>query len=375
MSYFKKLYEKFYNSKEKIENIKAFAGFDGFIDSINKVVNTEENNKPHIEQMAQFGNRISECAGKSGAFIMETQQVKIGGNMPIFSQALATVGINVDCLGALGYPQTNELFKATMPNNCNLIGITNPSHSNIIEFQDGKIMFSQLEDSYKINWENITNILGINTTMELINTSQIIAFMNWSETPNINGIWKGILKELKGKEKSDSYLFFDLSDPVTKTKEEIRECLNLINEFSNYFNTILCGNENELNLIYNVLSEEEKTNHKEKIKTIYEKMNIDKLSIHTHNEAILISSNGYFEISNYLVDNPKLLTGAGDNFNAGLSLGIALGFSEIESLILGNIFTSFYVRNGIAPNFNEILKYLIKWEEDLYKNNNKLIIS
>jgi len=59
--------------------------------------------------------------------------------------------------------------------------------------------------------------------------------------------------------------------------------------------------------------------------------------------------------------NPKLTTGAGDNFNAGFCLGQVLDLSPKESLIIGTATSGFYVRNAASPTFHELIEFLSEW--------------
>ncbi len=58
---------------------------------------------------------------------------------------------------------------------------------------------------------------------------------------------------------------------------------------------------------------------------------------------------------------PKKSTGAGDRFNAGFCLGLALGLDDSESLALGCAASGFFVRNARSASHQELVDFLERW--------------
>ncbi len=54
-------------------------------------------------------------------------------------------------------------------------------------------------------------------------------------------------------------------------------------------------------------------------------------------------------------------TGAGDRFNAGFCLGLALGLDDGESLVLGCAASGFFVRNARSATRGELVGFLERW--------------
>ena len=83
------------------------AGFDGFVDTVVKVIKSKPEQKPFVlfNWVKEFGNYILEKEGTSFSLELEEISSRRGGNMPITANALGRLGIRVNCIGALGYPQ------------------------------------------------------------------------------------------------------------------------------------------------------------------------------------------------------------------------------------------------------------------------------
>jgi sugar/nucleoside kinase (ribokinase family) len=61
--------------------------------------------------------------------------------------------------------------------------------------------------------------------------------------------------------------------------------------------------------------------------------------------------------------NPKLTTGAGDNFNAGFCVGLLAGLEPREMLAAGVANSGFYVRNGKSATSKDLVSFLEQWEK------------
>jgi sugar/nucleoside kinase (ribokinase family) len=59
--------------------------------------------------------------------------------------------------------------------------------------------------------------------------------------------------------------------------------------------------------------------------------------------------------------NPKKSTGAGDRFNAGFCLGLALLLADADSLALGCAASGFFVRNARSASCQELIGFLHSW--------------
>lgn len=356
----------FENELDTLRTRSAVVGFDGFKDVIMKIVALDGTNgtqKKYLSGMMDFGRHICARSGQSCAFVLETQELRMGGNAPILSAALGEMGINVTCIGAIGYPEVLELFTGALPKDSELYGVGNPSISNVLEFYDGKVMLSQLEHLNSITWRNVKEIVGLDNLRRIFSDADVVGLMNWSETPNALDIWDGILNEIlsgiAGKS-GRKLACFDLSDCTRRTDEEITACLQYISRFGKYYDVILSVNENECNRLFRAVSACQST-LREKAETLFARMDVHMLSLHSRTQGIAMDGSGYYEVTNYNVEKPVILVGGGDHFNAGLLSGLMMGLSTPEALAVANGTSSYYVRYGKSPASGELLAYLREW--------------
>jgi hypothetical protein len=356
---------------------KIFVGFDGFVDTIQKAVKQKQNYKTlYFETIGEFAERIKGAAGKSGQVEMITEKIKLGGNAPILSNTLGKLGIRSYCLGSMGFPEIDPVFKM-MNNTCEVISVLNPGRSSAVEFRDGKIIFSELSAFNSYDWEYIKHTAGVEKIREAVLNSSMLCFVDWVNLPHASNIWEGILDNIiKPSGKKDFLFFFDLCDPSKKTTEQIDEVLDLMSSFSPYGKVTLGLNENETLKIWCSIRGVKDSDPVERCTipsvreagdAIYKAMNIDTLLVHPIDRTIVYHQRETLELPGRLVMKPKVLTGGGDNLNAGYCLGMLSGLSIRHCMLLGMAASGAYIENGISPDVKALIDYLSVWMDDLSK--------
>ena len=350
------------NKKHLLTSKKVTAGFDGFIDAIIKIIKKKQPQKTSLfTTIKEFGNYILEKEGTSFSLELEEQNKKLGGNMPIMANALGQMGITVNCIGALGYPQADPIFK-NLSSNCQLFSFTDPGISTAYEFKDGKIMLAQMAELNTTGWEKIKELIGIDILNRLYKESDLLCLLNWSEIDASTDIWKGLLKDILpvySDKTKKQIAFFDLSDCSKRSKESIIESLALIREFASHAKVTLSLNKNESRIIYQSLFNKKSKKDLFFIgEKIFEKLAIESLVLHTAGEAIAFSHNEQVKVDSFFTREPKISTGAGDNFNAGFCAGQLLELDLESSLILANAVSGCYIRKAISPQLPDIIHFL-----------------
>ena len=287
--------------------------------------------------------------------------------MPITTNALGRLGMSVNCVGALGYPQTHIVFK-DFPSNCRFYSFADPGTATAFEFNDGKIMFAQMGSLNTLGWDKIKNIIGIDTLINLYKESDLLCMVNWSEIDASSDIWKGILKDVfpqYAKPGKKQIAFFDLSDCSKRTSESVSEVFILLKEFAQYTKVGLGLNKNEARYIYQVMYNKEPGDDLAFLgERIFEKLKIDILILHSPKEAFAFNDEGKFTCKSFFVNTPMMSTGAGDNFNAGFCAAQLLKLDLESSLIFANSVAGFYIKTGISPQLADAIKFLEESKSD-----------
>lgn len=354
------LIDKLKKIKSKDLNKKVFVGFDGFEDKIQKVVRSEDNDRiEYYSTIAEYAKDVERASGKSSQFQLRTQIQKLGGNAPIMAHALGSIGIKNTLMASLGFPDIRPVFKDLHPL-VSPVSVCDPGETNALEFNDGKLILSEMSSFKELNWSSLLVNPGYERILEEMNSSDLIALVDWANLEYCSDIWKGIYKDILPALKDRKTFFFDIADPSRSSKEELEEVLEIIAAYNSYGEVYLGINENETYRLYEKIFGESSDNIslEEAGKKVFRLLNISGLLIHPIGRTLLITSGQMLEEKGKIVAEPKFSTGGGDNFNAGFCLGLLLEFSAEESMIMGMATAGFYVKYGKSPTVKEIAAYL-----------------
>jgi sugar/nucleoside kinase (ribokinase family) len=86
-------------------------------------------------------------------------------------------------------------------------------------------------------------------------------------------------------------------------------------------------------------------------------VNIQTLIIHSSKISIAWDNDGMHISEPVFIAEPKMSTGAGDNFNAGYCIGKMLGLETEAALALANAASNIYINTGESPGIGKLLSY------------------
>ncbi len=354
---------------EKVGDYRALVGLDGFVDRIQHIVqNREINQVGYFQSIATFSSHLGTLAGRSGQVEMDTQETKLGGNAPIMANALGALGIRNYVVACIGDPVFGQMHPL-----CQQVPIGPAAYTNAFEFQDGKLMFSDMGAFAHLTWEKVKSVISPPSLRAYAVESQLLAFVDWANMPHCTGIWQGLLDEVVRYLPIDppKKFLFDLCDPSRNTPEAIREVLAVVSQYSAFGQVTLGMNENEARKIWLVLngySPNDNAQLHQMPKTnlaanfIFDQLKIHTLLVHPVDRAIACTAAGTTEIAGRVVNRPKILTGGGDNLNAGYCLGLLAGLPLAKCMVLGMASSGAYIQYGFSPGLHELRDYLREWE-------------
>lgn len=353
------LTDKLTNRIEKLSDISVAAGFDGFIDIITRPIATGDSETPsgYFNNIPDFSNFLGQRAGNSSSVELAEFVRKLGGNGPIFANALGTLGVSALCIGALGYPEVENVFKG-MSKNCKLVPIAVPGMCTAMEFGDGKIMLALNGEINTMTWELISERAGLDNIIKAFDEAKLIGLFNWSEIPNASEIWQGILDDVLPALNKNKYILFDFSDCARRDKNEILAMLEILAEFGKRIPIVISMNENETKAISDALGISEDTPLAESGELIRQKLSAKFVVFHFQNCTLGFSEEDMHKFKTFRIEEPIITTGAGDNFNAGLSYGLLLDFSLLDAMIIASLTSSYYVANGQSPSSDELIGFI-----------------
>ncbi|MCK4980518.1 MAG: hypothetical protein KAS62_08985 [Candidatus Delongbacteria bacterium] len=349
--------EKFASSENKSE---VLIGFDGFVDNILRPVKErkDHDNYTPIEDIITFSDRIRSASGKSMNIEIVKVRSSFGGNGPIMANSLIELGNDLNFIGSLGENKILPIFKPFADKCRSVISFSDPGITDAFEMNDGKVMFNYPQSILNISWEMLLEKVGIDILREKIHYSRYLAFVNWTMIPMMNEIFEGLL-EILSKTAEKKTIYIDLTDPKKRSREDLKDCLDILMNINKYADVILGLNESEAVQVTEILKANiEYKDIKELAENIQLEMKIKALVIHSIKQASVATEENAFIVDGPYTPNPKLSTGAGDIFNAGFYGGYMAGLKLDECLITGVCNSGFYVRNERPATKQELITFM-----------------
>ena len=361
---------------------RALAGFDGFLDSIIRVVDRRgsmamEDFEP-ISTIPRFAGRVADAAGKSANIELVVDEVRFGGNGPLYAGALGRLGMPTTYIGAVGRDDdSDEVLPIYEPfaDRCErVIPIASPAYTDALEFDDGKIMLGKPANVQAVTWDRLLERVGLDELRSHCARSTLLGIVNWTLCGGIQGIWEGLIRDvLPGLDPAGSdpvgshrHVFVDLSDPAKRTDDDLRAALGTLRRMNEFVPVTLSLNLAEGERVARVLGVDAFTDAPSlgagvRIATerVRHESGLACLVIHPREGAGAADASGasaWFE--GPFTAQPRLSTGAGDHFGAGFSYAQALGLPLAEALAVGCAVSGAYVRDALSPDLARLTSFL-----------------
>ncbi|MDQ7013635.1 MAG: carbohydrate kinase family protein [Planctomycetota bacterium] len=369
----------------------ALAGFDGFLDSIIRVVDRRgsmalEDFAP-ISTISDFAGRIAAAAGKSTNIELVVDEIRFGGNGPLYAGALGRLGMPTTYVGAVGRDDGSSellpIFEAFAARCERVIPIAAPAYTDALEFADGKIMFGRPVNMQAVTWERLVERVGLEELRAMCARARLLGIVDWTHCGGLQGIWEGLIEHVLpglegvGGEVSSRAgkpapldvkrrVFIDLSDPAKRTDADLRSALEVLRRMNRFVSVTLGLNLAEGERVAAVLGVEafaDAASQGEGVRAaaarVRARAGLSCVVIHPREGAGAADDSGqsaWFE--GPFTAQPRLSTGAGDHFGAGFSFAQVLGLPLGQALAVGCAVSGAYVRDAVSPDLSRLTSFL-----------------
>jgi len=344
---------------------KGIAGFDGFIDTFIRL--------EQPSTMAELGPKIAAAAGIAASYPVHHNGDKFGGNGPLLASALHGLHdgkIDLTYIGAMGRDSILPIFKEALEaKTSRMYSLAEPAHSDCLEFDDGKVMLSDMRSCSEITWERLLATVGSDELDALLKDSDFIGAVNWGKLPHVGEIWKNFAARLGelGVEKKKLPFFMDLAEFEQRPREDLECLLADLPAITEQCHTILSLNLKEgwqMGAYFggDYAGQKSPESVAELATFLKQRIQADRIVIHPNDGAVCASATGTVYLAGPVVKSPLISTGAGDNFGAGCLSGTLLGLDDLGMLLCGVCSSGYFVRTGQTPSFAQICSLIELWQ-------------
>jgi len=344
-------------------------GFDGFVDEMIVVVGerrTPDDFAP-VPDIGTFAAMIAAAAGQSSLREIIVTAVQPGGCAVNLADGLASLGVTVDCFATIGEPPHPAFGDIAVKCHGFSSWGSEPGRTLAFEFDDGKLMFSAVEQLAGFTPHSVRELLADGTFTAACECAQVIALTDWSLYPDMTRVWRLLQSEVFSLLAHRPAFFIDLVDPSSRAAADIRDMAAILHEFEPVGPVTLGLNGNEANVlcrVHDVPSAPPDATPQQTLQqavALRDLFGVTRVVIHRVSFAVSATAEcGSTQPGPYSADTKKN-TGAGDRFNAGFCLGLALGLDDTESLALGCAASGFFVRTARSASSQELVGFLERW--------------
>lgn len=348
---------------------RIVTGFDGFVDEMITLVGERQSLEAFtpVPDIATFGSLVSSSAGHSSLREIVINDVHPGGCAVNLADGLASLGVKVDCFATLGEP----VHPAFAPIAAKCEGFHSwgrePGRTLAFEFTDGKLMFSAVRQLATFTPKTVKEFLADGVYADACAKAKVIAMTDWSLYPHMTDVWRLLQQELFVSLSHRPHFLIDLVDPSSRSAADVLKMTDILPAFEPSGPLTLGLNGNEANILCRLhglpaapadaCAEETLA----QAVALRNRLAISRVIIHRIHFAVSADADGGGIQPGPHCPTPKKSTGAGDRFNAGICVGLALGLNAADTLALGCATSGFFVRHAYSANQRELVRFLRQW--------------
>lgn len=320
---------------------RCLIGFDGYMDELYRMVSGRVGE--HIScfrSMKQFGAYLSEGGRRSADVQILPVSVHYGGNGPLMAGAMASLGMETTCVGL--FDGCRGLTEA-LEERVSCISIGHCNRCIAMELADGKLMFGELSGG-EMTWQDFTARMDEKELRSLLGQCDLIGIVNWSAFFHMNDILVQLEKMIR-EEGGSRILFFDPADISARSDGDVQEFAGLLQDFGMRHRVILGLNQKEA-VLFGKKAFGEEMSAGQAAGRLSKLIPGSTVVVHDSRGAVCWHGTDCFWDSVEPIENPQVMTGAGDHFNAGFCCAVLNGDSLQQALKAGNRAAGYYIRYG-----------------------------
>ncbi len=350
-------------------NCRVVVGFDGFVDEIISLVGERRSldDFTPVPDITTFGNLVSSAAGHNSLREIVIKGIHPGGCAINLADGLASLGVQVECFATLGEPVHPAFRDIAVKCRRFFSWGREPGRTLVFEFQDGKVMFSAVKQLADFTPDAVRKFLTDGSYARACNEARVIALTDWTLFQHMTDVWRLLQCEVFANLRQRPHFLVDLVDPSSRSPADILEMTAILRDFEPSGSLTLGLNGNEANVLCSLhglptaSSDAVPDETLEQAIKLREHLEISRVVIHRIPFAVSADQVERIVQPAPFCSHPKKSAGAGDRFNSGISLGLALGYEIADSLALGCAASGFFVRNARSASQCELADFLRQW--------------
>ena len=348
-----------------LQGKRATLGFDGCSDVICRVISNNNNGSiKYLDTIEEFSRYIARMSGLSCSIELDSLQRTAGGNSAIFAGAISGCGVATTVVGTYGKGHIPEVFDA-LREKCRLYSYHDNTSAFSLEFTDGKIMLAPKVVITGEVWQRVIQAVGEENLEDVFLGPDLLGFVNWGELDYATSLWRDACGFVAQRPDLSRHIMVDLADIMRRTAEDIGGLTSLLEDCAKIRAVTLSLNETEAMELGRHFGLPAKGDYGELCEGLASRIDIHRVVLHATRACYTSENGATCWLPTQFDEAPRLLTGGGDNFNAGYAAGLLLGLRAELCNVYGNSMSSYFIKNGKSPNLSDMRNHMEKWYLEL----------
>ncbi|AEM56696.1 hypothetical protein HISP_05535 [Haloarcula hispanica N601] len=350
---------------DAIDTGRVVFGFDGYLDRVREVVADRIDPESHerLATLESFGDRIdrSVAADSSLSFEWLQQGSRTGGHTSHLARAFGGWSFDPVMVGMYGDP-VHDAFETEF-GEYELHSLGEPGVTDAVEFDDGKLMLTEIGDTMSLDWAELDAAFGHDRLAEKLDGASLLGTGYWSETPDLPTVFDGLRTLWDGIDDPPKTVLVDPGDVRKLDADRLRAGREAIGRLDEVTDVVVTSNRAETGVLADAYAGDAERSFADDAEAVFEALEPTWFVGHGVEQSVVVTAAGTDSVAVPSVSDPELTTSSGDHFNAGLGLARIADLSPAAAVVVGNAVAGYFVRTADQPSLADVRAFVDEYLE------------
>ncbi len=345
---------------DDIDPRRVVFGFDGYLDRVREVVadRTDPESYERLPRLADFRDRLDRSveAGSSLSYEWLEDGRRTGGHTCHLARAFGSWAFSPTLVGMYGDP-VHETFEREF-GEYDLVTLGEPGVTDAVEFDDGKLMLTEIGDTMTLDWAGLDDRFGHDRLLDRLDGAALLGVGYWSETPRIPSVLTGLRDRWSHIDDPPETVLLDPGDVRKLDTDRLRSGRAAVRDLTDATDVVVSANRAETEVLADAYAGEADREFEAAAEAVSDALAPTWFVGHGVDRSVVVSVEGTESVSVPAVEEPELTTSSGDHFNAGLALARIAGLDPAAAVVVGNAVAGHFVRTADQPSLAEVRAFV-----------------
>ncbi len=353
---------------DEFDRGRLVLGFDGYLDRVRTVVADRHDADSYdaLATLAGLRDRVADSVADDSSLTFEWLQsgTRTGGHTCHLGRAFGMWGFEPVLVGTYGDPVREPFAEEFGDYELHSMGA--PGITDAVEFDDGKLMLSEIGDQMRLDWDTVVDGVGRDRLADRVDGADLLGAGYWAELPGLPGVLDGLGELFDELDDPPDRVLVDTGDVRKLDRDRLaagEAALARLERVAGV-DVALSANRAETRRLAETLADADPAaDGAAHAAALREALDVSLVACHGTRRSAVATADAVASAGVPRVEDPELTTSSGDHFNAGLALGLLGDLPPAAMAVLGNAVAGLFVRTGEPPALDAVRSFVRSYEE------------